>query len=181
MHLPWLLACTHAGTMLFVKKMAARPGPGARAANTLQATMDWSEDPGFQPCFNTQVADATFLYGAYRSLDVLFISETRAESRPRFDAARAHLPRDEAEVPVHPAFCEFKQRFMKFCAHFGYTHPHPFPVDGDAVGHPPPPPGRTGRGGAVPFPTKNVPGPIAAEPAPRTAHHASASYQCPQQ
>ena len=130
--------------------------------------MDWSEDPGFQPCFNTQVADATFLYGAYRSLDVLFFSETTAESQPRFDAARAHLPRDEAEVPVHPAFCEFKQRFMNFCAHFGYTHPHPFPVDGDAVGHPPPPPGRTGRGGRSLSPPKLYPGLLR-----QSLHHAT--------
>ena len=43
-----------------------------RAANTLQSTMEWPGDLGFLPCFNTPVADATFLYGAYRSTDVLF-------------------------------------------------------------------------------------------------------------
>ena len=72
MHLARLLACIPAGIVPVVKKMAARPRPGARAANTLQATMEWPEDPGFPPCFNTQVADATLLYGAYHSLDVLF-------------------------------------------------------------------------------------------------------------
>ena len=53
MHLTRLLACIHAGTVPFVKKTAARPQPGARAANTLHATMEWPEDPGFPPCFNT--------------------------------------------------------------------------------------------------------------------------------
>ena len=57
--------------------MAARPRLGARAANALQASMEWPEDPGFPPCFNTQVADATFPYGAHRSRDVLFFSETK--------------------------------------------------------------------------------------------------------
>ena len=28
---------------------------------------------------------------------------------------------------------------MNFCAHFGYTRPHPFPADGDNVGDPDPP------------------------------------------
>ena len=79
-HLTRLLACIHGGTVPLVKKMTARPQPGARAANTLQATMEWPEDPSFPLCFNSQVADATFLYGAHRSLDVLFFSATRAES-----------------------------------------------------------------------------------------------------
>ena len=66
--------------------------------------MEWPEDPGFPPCFNTKVADATFVYGAYCSLDVLFFSETRAESEPRLDETRPHLPRDVADVPAHPTF-----------------------------------------------------------------------------
>ena len=41
MHLARLLACIHASAVPFVKKMAAQPRPGARAANTMQATMDW--------------------------------------------------------------------------------------------------------------------------------------------
>ena len=86
----------------------ARPPPGARAANTLQATMEWPEDSSFPPYFNTRVADATLLYGACRSLDVMFFSETKVESQPRHDAARVHLPRDVAEVPVHPVFHEIK-------------------------------------------------------------------------
>ena len=73
MHLTRLLACIHAGTVLVVKQMAAGPCPGARAANTLQATMQWPEDPTFPPCFNTRVADATLLCGAYRSLDAWFL------------------------------------------------------------------------------------------------------------
>ena len=67
----------------------------------------------------------------------------------RFAAARAHLPRDVAEVAVHPVFHEFKQRSINFCAHFGYTHPHPFPTDGDAMGDPAPPPPDAVVGGAV--------------------------------
>ena len=80
MHLTRLLACIHLITMPFAKKMATRPRPGARAANTLHATMQWPENLSLSPCFNTQVADATFLYGACRSLNVLFFCETRAES-----------------------------------------------------------------------------------------------------
>ena len=76
--------------------------------------MQWPEYPGFPPCFNTPVCDATLLYGVHRLLDVLFFSETKVESQPRFDAARAHPPRDVAEVPVHFALREFKQRFMNF-------------------------------------------------------------------
>ena len=72
MHLTWLLACIHAGNVPFVKKMAARPRLGAWVANTLQATLDWPAEPSFPPCLNTPVADASFLYGAYCSLDVLF-------------------------------------------------------------------------------------------------------------
>ena len=69
---------------------------------------------------------------------------------------------------MHPAFREFKQRFINFCAHFGYTRPHPFPADGDALGDYPllPPPDAPARG-ALPIPPQGVPGPIAAEPAPR--------------
>ena len=77
MHLTRLLAYIHAGTVPVVKKMATRPRLGARAANTLQATMQWPEDPAFPPCFNTRVADATLLYGAYRSLDVFFLLRQR--------------------------------------------------------------------------------------------------------
>ena len=79
MHLTRLLACILGRTVPFVKKMATRPRPGARAANTMQATMQWSEDPTFPPCFNTRVADGTLLYGSYRSLDVLFFGETKVE------------------------------------------------------------------------------------------------------
>ena len=132
--------------MPFVEKMATGPRPGGRVVNTLQATMQWLENLAFPPCFNTRVADATLLYGAYCSLDMFFLSETKAESHPRLDVARAHLPRDVAAVPAHPAFREFKRRFMNFCAHFGYTRPHPFPADGDALGDPAPP-GHAGRGG----------------------------------
>ena len=80
MHLTRLLACIHAGTVPFVRKMATRPRPGARAANTVQATMQWPEDPTFVFCLNTRVADATLLHGAYRLLDVLLFSETKVES-----------------------------------------------------------------------------------------------------
>ena len=62
---------------------------------------------------------------------------------------------------MHLAFHKLKQGFMNFCAHFGYTRPHPFPADGDAVG-----PARVGGGGFVP-PPQVVPGPVAEEPAPR--------------
>ena len=89
---------------------------------------------------------------AVRSLDVFFFSETRVESQPKFHAARAHLPCDVAKVPVHPAFCEFKQRFMNFCAHFGYTRTHPFPADGDAVGDSAPPDAPAKGGGPCPPP-----------------------------
>ena len=100
--------------------------------------MEWPEDPCLPPCFNTHVADATLLYGAYCSLDVLFFSEARVESHSRFNALRAHLPRDMGEVPVHPTLCEFKQRFRNLCAHFGYTRAHHFSAHGDAVGDPAP-------------------------------------------
>ena len=97
-----------------------------------------------------------------------FFSETKVESHPRFDAARAHLPRDVAEVPVHHASCKFKQRFINFCAHFGYASPHPFPADGDALGDPAPPDAPAGGGSlSPPPPPKVVPGLVAAEPAPR--------------
>ena len=113
MHLTQLLTCIHTGTMPFVKKMAARPQPGARAANTLQATMQWPEYLGFPPCFNTQVADATFLYGAYRSLDALFFRYTRAEGQPRFDAARAHL-----RICIQlSCLCILKEPFVFKCHH----------------------------------------------------------------
>ena len=72
MHLTPLLACIHAGTVTVVKKMAAGPRPGAQAPDTLQGTMEWLKDPVFPPCFKTQLADATFLYAAYRSLEVFF-------------------------------------------------------------------------------------------------------------
>ena len=52
MHLTWLLACIHAGTVLFVRKIAVRPWQGARATNTLRATMEWPEEPSFPPCFS---------------------------------------------------------------------------------------------------------------------------------
>ena len=150
MHLTRLLACIHAGTVPLVRKTAPRLRKGARAANTLRTTMEWPENPAFPPCFSTRVADAMFLYGAYRSLHMLIYGETRAEDQPRFAAARAHLPRDVAEVAMHPAFHEFKQRFINFCAHFGYTHPHPFPTDRDAMGDPAPP--DAVAGGVVPVP-----------------------------
>ena len=87
----------------------------------------------------------------------LFFSEAEVarlvESRRRFDAARVHLLGDVAEVPVHHVFHNFKQRFMKFSAHFGYTRPHPFPADGDVVGDPPPPDALLGVGAPCPPPS----------------------------
>ena len=96
----------------------------------------------------------------------VFFSETKVESQPRFDASRAHLPRDAATVPVHPVFREFKQRFMNFRAHFGYTHPHPFPADGDVVGDPDPRTRRQGGGGGSVSRPKLYPGLLR-----QTVHH----------
>ena len=71
---------------------------------------------------------------------------------------------------LHPAFREFKQRFMNFCAHFGSTRPHPFPTDGEAVGDPPPPrPKWQGRRSLPPPPpAKLYPGLLRQSP-----HHAT--------
>ena len=55
---------------------------------------------------------------------------------------------------------------MNFCAHFGHTRPHPFAADGDVAGDPDPPDAQTG---GVGVPPQVVPGPIAAEPAPRNS------------
>ena len=51
---------------------------------------------------------------------------------------------------MHPASPEFKQRFINFCAHFGNTRPHPFPIDGDAVSDPAPPDAVAGGGSCAP-------------------------------
>ena len=69
---------------------------------------------------------------------------------------------------MHLALREFKQRFINFSAHFGYTHQHPFPIEGDAVGDLPPADAVAGGGGPVPpLPPQAVPGPPdAADPAP---------------
>ena len=167
MHLARMLACIRAGTVPFVEKMATRPRPGARAANTLQASGQWTRNANFPPCFNTQVVDATLLFGAYRSLDVLFFGAMKVESWHRIDEARAHLLRDVAEVLVHRAFAEFKPWFMNFRAHFGYTGPHPFPVDGNVVTDPAPSDALAGGGVLPPPPPQVVPGTVAEESAPQ--------------
>ena len=154
--------------------MAIRPQQGTHTTNTLRATMKWLEDPGFPPCLTTAVGDATHLYIAYRALDVLcldvfFLSEIRAVSWPRFPAAGAHMPPDMAEVALHPAFHDFKQPFIKFCAHFGYTRPYPFPIDGDAVGDPAPLDAVARAAILVPPPPPAVPRPAFAED-PTLAH-----------
>ena len=118
-HAPYTVASMHSCRYRTVcKKGDVGPRQGARAANALWATMVWPEELAFPVCFINWVADATFLYGAYCSLDVLFFSETRTESQPRLALARAHLPRDLAEAPVHPVFHDFKQRFINFNGSF---------------------------------------------------------------
>ena len=149
LHLTRLLACIHSNTMPLVKEMDARPMVGCPGCQ-YPVGMEWRDDPSLPRCCKTQVAHATLLYGAYRSLDVLFFSETKVESEPRFDAARAHLPRDVAEVPVHPSFRDFREQFMNFCAHLGYTRPHPLPAYGDGGGVPARPDAPARGGGSSP-------------------------------